>query len=115
LNALAQCSRIENNLYYSPDRTFLINQIQVECIVLDKPDYFAPVLTGNGNFELQQAFIACCFPAIHAAIRCRCDSFSKTVMAGQNAAASKARRYVPIAYAKIPRSDSSEDDPLIPA
>ena len=113
-NAFAQCVRIENSLYSPADYAVLFPQSQIECVVWDKPDYFAPVSTGNDFSAMLPSGRACAsgFSSIHTAILSRYNAFYKTVMAKQRTAVSNARRCMLIAYVKTPLNYSSEDVPL---
>jgi hypothetical protein len=84
---------------------------------LDKPDYFAPAMTGNDGSAAQLSSKTCSagIPdifSIYTAMLCRCDSFCNTVLAKQCAAISNVRRCTLIAYVKTSCDESSEDDPL---
>jgi hypothetical protein len=113
-NAFVQCARLENCLYYPADYAVLFPFAQVECIVLDKPDYFAPVPTEN-DFSAVQPLCRACGPVLscdHAAILSRYNAFCKTVLAMQSSVCLNGRRSRCIAYVKALHFDSPEDVPL---
>ena len=113
-NAFAQCARIENSLYSPADHAVLFPQAQIECVVWDKPDYFAPVSTGNDFSAVQPSGRACITVSSsnHTAILSRYNAFCKTIMARQSSTYLHGRRCILIAYVKSLLCDSPEDVPL---
>jgi hypothetical protein len=113
-NAFAQCARTENSLYSPADYAVLFPFAQIECVVLDKPDYFAPSPLENDFSAVRISDPACPpdFSCVHAAILSRYNAFCKTVMARQSNAYLDGRRCILIAYVKAPHLDSPEDIPL---
>jgi hypothetical protein len=114
-DAFAQCARVENNLYYYPDNTVPTDQTQVECVVLDKPDYFAQVSAGNDFFAAQPSRNdgGPDVLAIHAALLSRYSSLCEAIMAKQCVALLNIRCCMLIAYVKTPLFGSPEDVPFI--
>jgi hypothetical protein len=113
-NAFAQCARIEHNLYYIPDNTFSTDQTPVECVVPDKPDYFAQVSAGNDFSAAHNSenSIGPDVSSIHTALLARFSSLCETVMAKQRAALFNLQPGILISHVKTPPGNSSEDVPL---
>jgi hypothetical protein len=115
VNAFAQCARIENNLYYTPDHSAFLQQATVECIVTDKPDYFPPVSAGNGFSVAPPSDELSCslaISSIHTALFECYKAFYKTLMAKQRGVGFTIRRFAQIAHVKTSFFSSSEDEPL---
>jgi hypothetical protein len=115
VNAFAQCARIENNLNYTPDHSAFLQQATVECVVTDKPDYFAPVSAGNGFSVAPPSDELACSLAIfsvHTALFECYNAFCKTLMAKQRGVGFTTRRFAQIAHVKTSLFNSSEDEPL---
>jgi hypothetical protein len=113
-NAFAQCARIENSLYFPADYAVLFPHAQIECVVWDKPDYFAPVSTEKVFSAVQPSGCACtsAFSSNHTAILSRYNVFCKIIMTKQSGAYLNGRRSILIAYVKALLCDSPEDVPL---
>jgi hypothetical protein len=116
-NAFAQCARIENNLYYTPDCSAFLQQAAVECVVTDKPDYFPPVSGGNGfsnsatsEFSKHNSPVAS--SAVYTALFECYNAFCKTHLAKQRGVGFTIRCSAQIAHVKTSFISSSEDEPL---
>jgi hypothetical protein len=114
-NAFAQCARTENSQYYPANYAVFFPCAQIECVVFDKPDYFAPVSDENDPAAPASAVHACALDisSVHMALFERYNAFCKTIMARQSNAYLDGRRCILIAYVKAPHVDSPEDVPLI--